>query len=80
MWTRVTLMVKEGQNDVTLTTTITLVVDISAMTQWYTGYKGLYTGYRSLFLSYSKNRTYKLKIHSTRQADIILLPLLQPMA
>lgn len=81
MWTRVTLMVKEGQNDVTLTTTITLVVDISAMAQWYTGYKGLYTGYRSLFLSYSKNRTYKLKIHSTRrQADIILLPLLQPMA
>lgn len=49
MWTRITLMVKEGQNDVTLTTTITLVVDISAMTQWYTGYKGLYTGYRSIF-------------------------------
>lgn len=81
MWTRVTLMVKEGQNDVTLTTTITLVVDISAMAQWYTGYNGLYTGYRSLFLSYSKNRTYKLKIHSTRrQADILLLPLPQPMA
>lgn len=81
MWTRITLIVKEGQNDVTLTTTITLVVDISVMTQWYTGYKGLYTGYRSLFLSYSKNRTYKFKIHSTRrQADIILLPLLQPKA
>lgn len=49
MWTRVTLIVKEGQNDVTLTTTITLVVDISAMAQWYTGYNGLYTGYRSIF-------------------------------
>lgn len=61
MWTRVILMVKEGQNDVTLTTTITLVVDISAMAQWYTGYNGLYTGYRSLFLSYSKNRTYSLR-------------------
>lgn len=82
MWTRITLMVKEGQNDVTLTTTITLVVDISAMAQWYTGYNnGLYTGYRSLFLSYSKNRTYKFKIHSTRrQADILLLPLPQPVA
>lgn len=45
MWTRVTLMVKEGQNDVTMTTTITIVVDISAMAQWYTGYKGLYTGF-----------------------------------
>lgn len=56
MWTRITLMVKEGQNEVTLTTTITLVVDISAMDQWYTGYNGLYTGYRSLFLSYSKNQ------------------------
>lgn len=56
MWTCITLMLKEGQNDVTLTTTITLVVDISAMAQWYTGYNGLYTGYRSLFLSYSKNQ------------------------